>query len=249
MRASVKAVILAGGLGTRLREVVADRPKPMAEVAHQPFLVYQIAQLRGFGFRELVLCVGHRAAQITTYLGDGAQWGVEIAYAVEETLLGTAGAIRNAGAYLHDTFLAMNGDSYVDADLGALVSAHRRRRASAPRTLATVLRTYVGDAASYGTLELDREGRITRFAEKAARAQGWINAGVYVLEPQVLDLIPANRPVSLERELYPGLLQQGYELYSQPTRGYFVDIGTPAGYARFQSYIAAQGTAGKESQG
>ena len=234
----MRAVILAGGLGTRLRSVVADRPKPMAEVADQPFLVYQIAQLGAFGFRELVLCVGYRADQITTYLGDGARWGVQIAYAVERTPLGTAGAMRNARAHIDGTFLAMNGDSYVDVDLHDLVAAHRHQRAGVPQTVGTVLRTYVEDAAAYGTLELDAEGGVTRFAEKAARARGWINAGVYVLETEVLDAIPPDRPVSLEREVFPGLLRGGYRLSSHPTAGYFADIGTPEGYARFRAYVA-----------
>ncbi|MBN1641074.1 MAG: nucleotidyltransferase family protein [Anaerolineae bacterium] len=244
----MKTVILAGGLGKRLRPAVADRPKPMAEIADQPFLLYQIAQLRASGLCEIVLCVGYRAAQITSYLGDGTRWGVSIAYAIEETPLGTAGAIRNAGPHIDGTFLAMNGDSYVDADLHELVAAHRQQRASARRTVGTLLRTYVDDAASYGTLEVDAHGWVTHFAEKAARARGWINAGVYVLEPEILDLIPPDRAVSLEREVFPDLLQSGYRLFSHATAGYFVDIGTPEGYARFQAYVAARGPTDSEEK-
>ncbi len=244
----MKAVILAGGLGTRLRAMVADRPKPMAEVANQPFLAYQIAQLRDLGFRDVVLCVGYRAEQVASYFGDGQRWGVRIAYAIEDRLLGTAGAIRNARSHLEGTFLAMNGDSFVDADLSALVAHHQQQRATTPRTLGTVLRAFVEDAAPYGTLELDEDGQIARFEEKAARTRGWINAGVYVLEPEILDLIPADRPASLEREVFPGLLRSGYRLSSYATAGYFVDIGTPQGYQDFQAYVAARASAGSEEK-
>ncbi|MGQ9494601.1 MAG: nucleotidyltransferase family protein [Anaerolineae bacterium] len=233
----MKTLILAGGLGTRLQSVVADRPKPMANVKGRPFLEYQIAQLRSQGFAEIVLCVGHRAEQIQKYFGTGHRWGMHIAYAVESELLGTAGAIQNAAHFITGTFLVLNGDSYLEADLQALVSFHRQHRSSDPRTLGTIATVAVEDATSYGTLELDEEGHILRFREKYSTGAGWINGGVYVLEPDILSLIPAGRPVSIEKETFPLALESGWHLYSYPVQGFFVDIGTPEGYERFCRYV------------
>ena len=236
----MQAVILAGGLGMRLREVVAERPKAMAAVAGKPFLAYLIEQLRAQGLSDVVLCVGHLGDQIRDHFGDGSRWGVSIRYAVEQELLGTAGALKNAEPFIDGTFLVLNGDSYLDDDLRQVVAFHERRR-TIPQMVGTVATVTVDDAAAYGALELGPRLRIAGFAEKGASGWGWINAGVYALEPQVLEVIPAGRPVSLERETFPRLLEQGYYLYACPMEGFFVDIGTPQGYRAFQSYIAAKG--------
>jgi NDP-sugar pyrophosphorylase family protein len=237
----MKALILAGGLGTRLQEVIADRPKSMAEAKGKPFLQYLIQHLRAQGLKEIVLCVGHLADQVERYFGDGRSWGVQIAYAVETKLLGTGGAIRNAQHLIEETSLVLNGDSYLDADFRAVVEFHRCRRLADPRTVGTIATVAVDDAAAYGTLEWDSQGRILRFQEKASAGAGWINAGVYVLEPEVLGHIPRGRPVSIESETFPLLLQRCYHLYACPVDGFFVDIGTPQGYRRFQCYAEEEG--------
>jgi len=166
---------------------------------------------------------------------------MRLRYAVETRLLGTAGAIRNAAAFLDDgPFWVLNGDSYLEADLPALLEFHRQRRAADARTLATLAAVHVEEASAYGTLELDDEQRVRRLREKASAAAGWINGGIYVLEPAILRHIPANRPVSLEKETFPLLLERGYSLYAYPVSGFFVDIGTPEGYARFKEYVEAR---------
>lgn len=236
----MKVLILAGGLGTRLRTVVADRPKPLAEVHGKPFLEYQIEGLGDQGFTEIVLCVGHLAEQVQTYFGDGQRWGVQIAYAVERELLGTAGAIRNAARFITEAFLVCNGDSYLEADLKALVAFHQQHRHSNPRTLGSIAMVRVDNAAAYGTLELDNAGRILSFREKCTAGAGWINGGVYVLEPDILVLIPPGRPVSLEHETFPQALTGGWHLYGYPVPGFFVDIGTPEGYERFRRYVSGR---------
>jgi NDP-sugar pyrophosphorylase family protein len=238
----LKVLILAGGLGTRLRAVVSDRPKPMAEAGERPFLAYLVEQLRDQGFDELVLCAGYMAEQIGEYFGDGSRWRVSIQHSVETERLGTAGAIKHAQQLIDGPFMAMNGDSFIDADFQELVAVHHAHRASDPRAIGTILSTFIEDAAASGTLETDDAGRVLRFREKASSASGWINGGVYVLQPEILELIPAQQKTSIERETFPAALAAGWHLFSHPTAGFFVDIGTPAGYRRFQEYIEGIGT-------
>jgi NDP-sugar pyrophosphorylase family protein len=237
----MQAVILAGGLGTRLRDAVDDRPKALAVVAGQPFLAYLLVQLREQGFCDVVLCVGHLGEQIRDHFGDGRRWGVSIQYAVERQLLGTAGALKNAAPLIDGTFLVLNGDSYLDDDLRQVVALHQRRR-DVPHLAGTLAMVWAqDDTAAYGALQLGPGLRIERFREKVRSGIHWINAGVYVLEPQVLATIPAGRTVSIERETFPWLLEQGQQLYACPMTGFFADIGTPQGYRAFQGYVASRG--------
>jgi len=242
----MQAVILAGGLGTRLRGLVDSLPKALAPVAGQPFLSYLLAQLRRQGFRDIVLCVGHLGEQIPDRFGDGQRWGLSIQYAVERQLLGTAGALKNAQPLIEGAFLVLNGDSYLGDDLRQVVSFHQRRR-HIPQLAGTLAMVRVADASAYGTLQLGPGWRIERFQEKAPDPGFWISAGVYVLEPQVLQAIPAGRAVSLERETFPALLEQGQRLYGCPMQAYFVDIGTPQGYHAFQDQVAATGLSALET--
>jgi D-glycero-alpha-D-manno-heptose 1-phosphate guanylyltransferase len=238
MNSKMTVLILAGGLGTRLRSLVPNRPKPMAQVKGKPFLEYQIDQLRSHGFKNLVLCVGHLAHDIQDYFGDGRNWGVQIIYAVEKELLGTAGAIKNAQNFIEDTFLVLNGDTYLEVDFRELVACHRFWQQSADhRTIGTLAIVAVEDATSYGKIEVDAETRILSFAEKADTEPGWINGGVYVLEPGILDSIPTGRTVSAEKEIFPLVLQQDRHMFGYPVQGFFVDIGTPKGYHRFCRYV------------
>ncbi len=210
----------------------------MAKVAGRPFLEYQINWLRRHSITQVVLCVGHRAEQIQAYFQDGSRWHISIFYAVERKPLGTAGAIRNAASLIEGTFLVLNGDTFMDIDLGELVEFHRVQKEQDSRNLGTLALYNTNDVMSYGAVDLANDGRIVRFQEKAIPVDSrFINAGFYVLEPRILDLIPGGRKVSIERETFPLLLEKGWHLYGYPTHGYFVDIGTPEGFARFKDYI------------
>jgi NDP-sugar pyrophosphorylase family protein len=186
--------------------------------------------------------VGYLAHHIQGYFGDGRDWGVQIEYAVETELLGTAGAIKNAQNYIEDTFLVLNGDSYLEADFRALVKFHRRQYSADPQTIGTIALVEVDDATSYGKIELNGDARLLSFGEKVEMGPGWINGGVYCLEPSILDLIPAGQVVSAEKETFPLVLKENYSMFGYPVRGFFVDIGTPRGYQRFCRYVEDQET-------
>lgn len=235
--ARMKGVLLAGGLGTRLRSIVADRPKAMAQICDKPFVQYLIEQLRVNGVADLVLCVGYGARSIQDYFGDGQNLGVRITYVVERELLGTAGALRNARQLLDSTFLLLNGDSFLETDLAAVARFHRCRRMEDPDTLGTLAAVATDDVGSYGALDLDQRDRILHFKEKTSSGPGWINAGVYVLDPAILDVIPDGVSTSLERETLPSVLLTGKHLYACRVPGKMVDIGTAAGYAGFDTYV------------
>lgn len=236
------ALILAGGLGTRLRPVVADRPKPMAAVADRPFLEYQLGFLHRWGIRHVVLCVGYRHEQIRAHFGDGSAWGLALDYSVEDRPLGTGGAMKLAEPFVEGTFLLLNGDSYLDLDLAAFLAAHRANLARDPACAATMALARVPDASAYGSVELDQDGRIRSFVEKTSitRNDNLINAGIYAIDFSVMKTVPGGMAVSVEREVFPALLRSGSRLYGWPSDGFFVDIGTPEGYSRFQKYIERQ---------
>ncbi len=230
----MKALILAGGLGTRLRPIVGNRPKSMAQIGGRPFLAYQLDLLRSQGFTEIILCTGYLSQAIEEYFGDGKDLGVHLTYSVEEKPLGTAGAIKNAAPLVDSTFLVLNGDTYVQADLRNLVYFHQDRSA-----LATIGLSQVGDPSRSGLVQAGPAGRVVRFIEKGT-VQGdcnTISAGVYVFEPEILDFIPSDRKVSLELEVFPHLVEMGAPLYGYMLSGPFVDIGTPEGYRRMQELV------------
>lgn len=238
--AEVPALILAGGAGTRLRSLVSDRPKSMAAVAGRPFLELQIEWLHGQGVRRVVLCTGYLHEQVRDHFGDGRAFGVRIDYSVERAPLGTGGALRLAERFACGrTFLALNGDSFLDVDLGALVRAHAQHASADERCLATLVLSAVPEAREFGTVELDADGRILRFDEKSGTRTGpaRVNAGIYCLETAFLDLVPPERAVSLERESFPLALARGFALFGHPAEGFFVDIGTPQGYGRMCRHL------------
>jgi NDP-sugar pyrophosphorylase family protein len=225
------AVILCGGLGTRLRGVVADRPKPMADVGGKPFLQLLVDHVSAFGFRRFVLCSGHMADSIESRFGakDGEpapSSGLDIVMSRESQPLGTGGAVWNAGALIHSgSFIVLNGDSFCAVDYGGLLAAHGRCQASV-----TVVVTSIADASQYGTVEMDRSGRIAGFREKTGvRARGLVNAGVYVFRRSVLDEIRITPPFSLERDIFPRLAADS-GLHGWVTPGPLLDIGTPERY-------------------
>lgn len=229
--------ILAGGLGTRLRSQITDRPKALAPVAGKPFLEWQLALLARHGFTRFVLCVGYLAEQIRACLGGGSNWGVDIEYSVETEPLGTAGAIKNAASYFTSTVLVLNGDTYLDINYQEMLAHHRKTQAY-QNTLGTLALVRVDDQGRYGSVGVDASGMITGFSEKDRdSSQGWVNAGAYVIEPNLLDHIPAFYPVSLERQVFPGLVSPVPRLSAFQTEGMFVDIGTPEGYQRLQKVL------------
>ncbi len=251
----MQALILAGGLGTRLRPVVADRPKSMAAVDDRPFLAYQIAGLRRWGVEHVVLCVGYLHEHVSAYFGDGTASGLRIDYSVEDRPLGTGGAVKLAERFVRGPFLVLNGDTYFDVDLRAMARAHQARavpggvngngrpgEAHTAGPLGTVAVVEVPDTRAFGSVALRADGRIEAFREKSADlAPGFINAGIYWLEKDVMNHIPSGRAVSLERDVFPGLVADRRGLYAFPAAGFFVDIGTPDGYAAFIAHIHAQG--------
>ncbi|HEX8962654.1 MAG TPA: sugar phosphate nucleotidyltransferase [Rhodocyclaceae bacterium] len=227
--ADLDAIILAGGLGTRLRPVLPDRQKVFAPVAGEPFITRLFALLQTHGIRRCILALGHRSEDALPYLGPWSRrYGVELVPSVEPGPLGTGGALRLALSHCHsDRLLALNGDSYVAADLQGLDDAHARYRARA--TLCTVR---VDDVGRYGQLDWSEEtGRINAFREKSAAhagMAGWINAGIYLLDRGLIEGIPEHAAASLEKDVLAASIGQG--LYAYPCDGAFIDIGLPETY-------------------
>lgn len=220
----ITAVVLAGGLGTRLRSVVADRPKVLAEVNGRPFLCYLLDQLTTAGIRRIVLATGYMAETVSSILG-ARYHDADLRYSVETEPLGTGGALRLALPHLDtDPVLVLNGDSFCAVDLATFAVAHAQRNAVASLALATV-----ADISRYGAVDLAADGAITAFEEKGERrGQGLINAGIYLLQRSTFAAIPAGVAVSLERDVFPGLISNG--LYGFTQTGRFIDIGVPDDY-------------------
>jgi phosphoheptose isomerase/UTP-glucose-1-phosphate uridylyltransferase len=221
----MKTVVLCGGEGTRLRQVVSDRPKPMADVAGRPFLEWLLLALRQRGIREVILLTGHLAPVIEDHFGCGDRLDLKISYSCEARPLGTAGAIRRAlNDCADDNVLVLNGDSYCPIDLNRFEVEHQRHRARASLWLVPV-----EDSSRYGWVALNGDGAIKAFREKSESAQkGLINAGVYMLRRDIIDMIPSDRFVSVETEVFPRLV--GHGLYGVVGTGPFLDIGTPESY-------------------
>lgn len=229
-------MILAGGLGTRLREVYAG-PKCLAPVAGRPFLDYVLRWLASQSVRNVVVCVGYKGSSVERYVGAGLKWGLRVAYSREEGLLGTGGALKKAEKLISGyRMLVINGDTLARVDLKKLVDFHESRRA-----VATLALTRVRDAGRYGLVKVDRQERIRAFMEKkqGRRASGrdrLVNAGVYVLEKRALDRIRTQRPSSLERDVFPRLTEGG-KICGFVSNGHFIDIGIPEDFRRAQSEL------------
>jgi mannose-1-phosphate guanylyltransferase len=220
------AVILVGGEGTRLRPLTEDTPKPMLPLLGRPLLAYTFDQLREAGVRRAVLACGYMPRQIQEYFGTDVD-GLELDYRVEPEPLGTGGAARFAGAELGETFLLLNGDSLREADILGLVDLHEQRDAAA-----TILLTRVDDPSRFGLVRVTKDGRVVGFLEKPDPSEidtDLINAGLYVIEPDVLAEIPPGRAVSIERDVFPRLAGEG-SLYAGVSDGYWIDVGTVASY-------------------
>jgi mannose-1-phosphate guanylyltransferase len=226
----VKAVVLVGGEGTRLRPLTTTVPKPLLPIAGQPFLERQLAWLSRHGVGEVVLSLGYLPDAFIEHFPDGEFDGVRLRYAVEPVALGTAGAIRFAAtaAGISDRFVVCNGDVLTTLDVGRLVRLHADRGAEA-----TIHLTHVDDPSAFGVVPTDERGAVQAFIEKPPADDApthWINAGTYVLEPSVLDRIPDGVAVSVERETFPQMLDEGRPLFAEGTDDYWIDIGTPEKY-------------------
>jgi len=222
----MQAVILVGGRGTRLLPLTAETPKPVVTLVDRPFLAYAIEWLAGHGVDEVVLACGFLSDRLREVLGESHGAGVEIRYVEEPEPLGTAGAIRHALPFLDERFIALNGDLLTDIDLGALIDFHNRRGGRA-----TIGLQAVADTTGFGVVTLEETGEVSGFLEKPEpdeSAAGLVNAGVYVLERAVVEAVPEGRAVSIEREVFPGLVGDG--LFGLALDGYWVDIGTPERY-------------------
>jgi mannose-1-phosphate guanylyltransferase len=227
MTRNIDAVVLVGGRGTRLRPLTLSAPKPMLPTAGVPFLTHLFSRIKQAGIEHIVLGTAYQAEVFEKHFGDGAEWGLDIDYVVEEVPLGTGGAIRNVADKLHhDTALIFNGDILSGVDLNALVARHRA--ASAEVTLHL---TRVPDPRMFGCVCTDERDRVTAFLEKDPHpVTDQINAGTYVFTRSVVEAIPSGRPVSVERETFPGLLSDGALMIGHLDSTYWRDLGQPADF-------------------
>ncbi|MEE8353483.1 MAG: NDP-sugar synthase [Dehalococcoidales bacterium] len=225
---NVQAVILVGGQATRLRPLTTNTSKAMVPVLNVPFLEHVIRHLARHGVSRVVLALQHLAQPVADYFGDGSCFGTEIVHVVEDGPRGTAGAVKNVENHLDGRCLVLNGDIFTDLDFTAMIDFHISNRAAA-----TIALTPVEDPTAYGLIETDAAGRVTRFLEKPAWDEvttNMINAGSYVLEPEVLGRIPPDVAVSIERETFPGLVADDRPVYAFQSTGYWMDAGTPEKY-------------------
>ncbi|WP_027717830.1 sugar phosphate nucleotidyltransferase [Desulfovirgula thermocuniculi] len=224
----MKAVIMAGGEGSRLRPLTCDRPKPMVPVANRPMMAHIVELLREHGFHEVAVTLQYMPEAIRDYFGHGARFGLEMRYFVEETPLGTAGSVRNARDFLDETFLVISGDALTDLDLSKAVEFHRRSGA-----MATIVLTRVDLPLEYGVVITGPDGRIARFLEKPSWSEVFsdtVNTGIYVLEPEVLEYIEPDRMFDFSKDLFPLLLREKKPLYGVVLPGYWCDIGNLTQY-------------------
>lgn len=225
----MKAILLAGGKGTRLRPLTLHTPKPIVPIFDRPFLYYQIDLLRQVPeIDEIILSLNYQPRRVEEVFGDGSDLGIRIRYLVEPTPLGTAGAVKYAEQYLSDSVVVFNGDVLTQVNLAEVLALHRSRRAKA-----TIVLTPVANPRAYGLVETDADGRVQRFLEKPDPDQitcDTINAGIYVLEPETFDRIPKETAWSIERSYFPSLVERGETFVAYVYRGYWIDIGTPAKY-------------------
>lgn len=224
----LKAVVMAGGEGTRLRPLTCNLPKPMVPVGNRPILEHVLSLLAHHGVEEALLTLHHRPQSIRDFVGDGSSFGLRAKCFVEEVPLGTAGSVKNVEPELDGTFLVLSGDILTDIDLGALLAFHKERGAAV-----TICLTTVENPLEYGMVVSDRDGRVTRYVEKPSWGQvlsDQVNTGIYVVEPEVLKLIEPGRVWDFSQQLFPALLESGLPLFGYRSRGYWCDVGNLGQY-------------------
>jgi len=226
----MKAIILIGGEGTRLHPLTGNISKAMVPLLNKPFLEYLIHYLKGHGVRDIILTTSYLPDQIQGYFGNGGEWGVNLTYLVEKPPLGTAGAVKNAEAFLDEPFFVINGDIVTGIDLTEMMSQHQKKKPKVSLAL-----TPVDNPTIYGVVETDDKGMVKRFVEKPSWQDvttNMINAGLYIIEPEVLRHIPPTTHSMFEHYLFPLLLSKGEPILSYPSATYWIDIGTPEKYLK-----------------
>jgi len=224
----VQAIVLVGGEGTRLRPLTFGTPKPMVPIMNVPFLARTLERLHEVGIDDIILPAGYMPQAITEYFGDGSRLDMKITYVIEDEPLGTAGAIKNVEQYIDRPFFVLNGDILTSLDLKGMMAYHKEKGG-----LGVLHLIRVEDPSAFGCVVHDENGRISAFVEKPPKGQeptNEINAGTYLLEPRVLQMIPPGRNVSIERETFPKILAEGHPLYAFTTGDYWIDVGRPEQY-------------------
>jgi NDP-sugar pyrophosphorylase family protein len=225
----MKAILLAGGKGTRLRPLTIHTPKPIVPIFNRPFLHYQIDLLKQVPeIDEVILSLNYQPRRIEEIFGDGSDVGIKLRYVVEPVPLGTAGAVKYAGDSLTESVVVFNGDILTEIDLASVIRLHRERKARA-----TIVLTPVDNPSAFGLVETDDDGNIKRFVEKPRPEEittNNINAGIYVLEPDTFDRIPSDVSWSIERSYFPSLIERNETFVAHIYNGYWIDIGTPEKY-------------------
>lgn len=229
----MKAVILAGGLGTRLYPLTRKIAKCMLPIDGKPLLEHVIRYLANHGFKEIIVTLGNKHEQVVDYFGDGSSYNVNLLYSIERKPLGTGGSFKNAEKYLDGTTLIMQGDTLTNFNLAKIIGFHKEKKA-----LTTIALTPVKDPTGYGTALIDKQSRITRFEEKPKHYfSNLVNSGIYVVEHEVLDYIPKGKMFDFSKDLFPRLLRKKLPVYGIKMDGYWFDIGTPASYKSTKEYL------------
>ncbi len=224
----MQAIVLVGGEGTRLRPLTYGTPKPMVPILNMPFLARTLQRLHEAEICDIILAAGYMPQAIVEYFGDGRQLGMTITYVIEETPLGTAGAIKNVEPHIHGPFFVLNGDILTSLDLRAMREYHHQKGG-----IGVLHLIRVEDPSPFGCVVHDKDGRITSFVEKPPKGHepsNEINAGTYLLEPEILEFIPPGRNVSIERATFPEVIAKGRSLYAYTTNDYWLDVGRPEQY-------------------
>lgn len=235
----MKAIIMAGGEGSRLRPLTCDRPKPLTPLLNRPVMEHIIKLLRKHGIRQIGVTLQYLPEAIMDYFGDGSELGVELRYFLEESPLGTAGSVKNAERFLDEPFVVISGDALTDFDLSQAISFHQGKKA-----WATLVLTRVQTPLEYGVVMTDKQGSIYRFLEKPSWSEVFsdtVNTGIYILEPQILKYIPAGQQFDFSKDLFPRLLAEGRPLYGCVLEGYWCDIGNLQQYAEAHFAVLAGG--------
>jgi mannose-1-phosphate guanylyltransferase len=243
----MQALILVGGEATRLRPLTCNMPKAMVPVLNTPFLEHVIRYLGRHQVNDIILAQGHLPRPMEEHFRDGRRFGAKLTFALESRPMNTAGAVKNAEQFIQGRFYVLNGDIFTDLDVTDMLRFHLEKKAKV-----TIALTPVENPTAYGLIETTPEGRVTRFLEKPSWDQvttNMINAGTYILEPEILNDIPAQTNYSFERQLFPALLARGEAVYAYPSSSYWIDIGTPEKYLQVHQDLLNGKSRGYPAQG
>lgn len=226
----MKAVILAGGEGVRLRPLTLNIPKPMVPIFNAPFLEIMLANLKNHGINDVIMTLCYLPDRIQEYFGNGHSLDMNIEYVLETSPLGTAGAVKNVEAALDSTFIVLNGDIVTDLDISKMIQFHKEKKAKA-----TIFLREVDNPSSFGVVETDLDGKVSKFLEKpepGVTSSNWINGGIYILEPDTINPIPSDTFYMFEKGLFPYLLESGQSVYGFRQEPYWIDVGTYSNYIK-----------------